>query len=855
MTQADLDKYGMEIVRVTTPESRLQVDNGPVQTVGPKTTYKLYERGGYGNVGGFRDITGVDESQLSGYNIKDFNANDFEIGKLNQMGYVGAGTSKANIDWNGVQNLYGQYQVNEREANRTQGQSVQMSNPTGATTQWQLNMANNPTQSGQAQNGSFSVAANQPQPQTAVYKTPSEIQTQMQYKIPGIADAVKVPTNLANPQFVNAIFKEQFGRDATAAEIAKFGQMSVKDAANIVLRERSPFIATGQAKPQFEVKSSSTNLNAGSIGTSPSIDDQKSTLNMAAESSATSMGLQVDNLLKQQAESRQAYLNSLQKSQSEKDIENQILEVRKRIDDTTLNAQAGLNKIEDQAIPMEFIVGQQAGLERQANLKLQTLQANEKNLNSRLGIAQEDRKIQSQGLAALMEFTQQDIQTAYKQRELIMQQEENTFNRAMKLQEGARSNLVMILDRFKGLDLEDITDEARNQLVNLTAQLGIPFDVVAQGMATVKSQVLFDQNLKNRELVAKQASDAFDQQYKVEMLRNAQQEFELAAEKNKIDLLKLERGDPAQKMNAEMALRKEFNDSSIVKSYNTVNKVYKSMEAVFADAQEKLKSGKTVAFDDQALITFFNKMIDENSVVREAEYDRTPAGQGLVDRAKGMVRSLTQGGSGVIDTQSILDAARQIKEVNDSIYYAKADEYQFLAESYDLDPSRVLGDAALGRNRVATPNNTDSQPSWQNQLWNSLSQKKNNALSTRLMSSLGSSYPSGARGGQCGDFAHKIVDFPPVGDSKQEKIASVQKYGIPVREWLSQPKVGDVIITGENPTYGHVAVVNRVYPDGRIRLTESNYKQSEKVSHDRTISVNNPKIYGAIRGTIKRNLA
>jgi hypothetical protein len=45
----------------------------------------------------------------------------------------------------------------------------------------------------------------------------------------------------------------------------------------------------------------------------------------------------------------------------------------KQSEDTQLNAQAGLNAIEDKPIAMEFITGQQAALERQANLKLQTL--------------------------------------------------------------------------------------------------------------------------------------------------------------------------------------------------------------------------------------------------------------------------------------------------------------------------------------------------------------------------------------------------------------------------------------------------------------------------------------------------
>lgn len=112
-------------------------------------------------------------------------------------------------------------------------------------------------------------------------------------------------------------------------------------------------------------------------------------------------------------------------------------------------------------------------------------------------------------------------------------------------------------------------------------------------------------------------------------------------------------------------------------------------------------------------------------------------------------------------------------------------------------------------------------------------------------------YPEGSKGGQCGVFAHKIVDFPPIGDAKSEKFASVDKFGIPAAQWRQSPRVGDVIITDESKQYGHVAVVNAILPDGSLRLTESNFRGKESVSHDRTLPINSSKIYGAFRGKLK----
>lgn len=114
-----------------------------------------------------------------------------------------------------------------------------------------------------------------------------------------------------------------------------------------------------------------------------------------------------------------------------------------------------------------------------------------------------------------------------------------------------------------------------------------------------------------------------------------------------------------------------------------------------------------------------------------------------------------------------------------------------------------------------------------------------------LLKPIQSKFPQGATGGQCVTFLHKIADFPSIGDGKQEKIASVNKFGIPKARWT--PRVGDVVITGENKTYGHGFMINQLLPGGKARVTESNYKLNEKVTHTRIVDLNNPIIYGAIR--------
>lgn len=52
----------------------------------------------------------------------------------------------------------------------------------------------------------------------------------------------------------------------------------------------------------------------------------------------------------------------------------------------------------------------------------------------------------------------------------------------------------------------------------------------------------------------------------------------------------------------------------------------------------------------QAIVTTFNKILDPTSVVRESEYDRTGAGQALLDNIQGKIARISQGGAGLTPT-------------------------------------------------------------------------------------------------------------------------------------------------------------------------------------------------------------
>ena len=107
-------------------------------------------------------------------------------------------------------------------------------------------------------------------------------------------------------------------------------------------------------------------------------------------------------------------------------------------------------------------------------------------------------------------------------------------------------------------------------------------------------------------------------------------------------------------------------------------------------------------------------------------------------------------------------------------------------------------------------------------------------------------YPDGYVGGQCGDFAHNLVDFPPVGDTVQSKRTTVQKYGTLMPCTIS---IGDVVIF-DIGQYGHVAVVNDII-GSMLQLTESNWNLDQLVHHNRQVPNDLSTIIGIIKGPLK----
>lgn len=133
--------------------------------------------------------------------------------------------------------------------------------------------------------------------------------------------------------------------------------------------------------------------------------------------------LDVQSLLAENRKLQEQYLSALNPSQQELGLQNQLNTLQNQARSTELNTQAGLNQIEDQAIPMQFITGQQAGLQRQANLALQTNAFQQQPLVQQLQLASQLRQAQQDRYNNLLQFGREDVNLAMQMEQAKKQEE------------------------------------------------------------------------------------------------------------------------------------------------------------------------------------------------------------------------------------------------------------------------------------------------------------------------------------------------------------------------------------------------------------------------------------------------
>lgn len=173
-----------------------------------------------------------------------------------------------------------------------------------------------------------------------------------------------------------------------------------------------------------------------------------------------------------------------------------------------------------------------------------------------------------------------------------------------------------------------------------------------------------------------------------------------------------ERKNDLATIRLEQGLRKEVQALPIVKNFNTVKMNYENA----LQAYKMADGSNNPQWPDQVMIVTFNKLIDPNSVVMPAEFNRSAEGASLIERIKGYIQRL--GAGGTISKESreqLYSMIGRLYNVAENNYKSRMDYLRNQYESYrqyGIDPERIIQDAEAETryNEAQTPKPEDVPP-------------------------------------------------------------------------------------------------------------------------------------------------
>jgi len=187
---------------------------------------------------------------------------------------------------------------------------------------------------------------------------------------------------------------------------------------------------------------------------------------------------------------REKYLASLNPSTQETDLQTQLTDLQKKESDYQLSLREGQQGEFGLGRPLELSTGRSEKLLQQSQNTIANFQSEEKNLLTRLGLAQDLRKSTSEGLKAGLGFAQSDLELQQKVQDKIIEQQKGVLELADKLNTQQRQQFADILSAFKGSDPSKLSPQAQAQLAQLAGARGIPYDMVISGLkASYDSEV------------------------------------------------------------------------------------------------------------------------------------------------------------------------------------------------------------------------------------------------------------------------------------------------------------------------------------------------------------------------------
>ena len=144
-----------------------------------------------------------------------------------------------------------------------------------------------------------------------------------------------------------------------------------------------------------------------------------------------------------------------------------------------------------------------------------------------------------------------------------------------------------------------------------------------------------------------------------------------------------------QLLTAATSLRNEFNTDQRVKDFRILAPKFKNMLSFIQRSRKTGQKGPT----DIALSKTFQKLTDLMSSVREGEYETTFRGQNLLQKLRGGIEKLAEGGEGITAEfrQELVDTARLMFEDGKFFFNQAIEEKGTVADAFGIPRKQILG--------------------------------------------------------------------------------------------------------------------------------------------------------------------
>jgi len=192
---------------------------------------------------------------------------------------------------------------------------------------------------------------------------------------------------------------------------------------------------------------------------------------------------------------REKQLSLLTPGAREQELAKQVNDIKGQIDQFKIQTEEDKFS-EFEGVTMGFAGGRASEIDIRAQFKLQRMATEANTLLTELGLEQDAREMEGKSVEMQIKFLQDNFELQQNVQDKITEMEDSVFDAAKGLRAEAKDTLGMILDSLQGVNPVEIPAQTRAQIQTIASQVGIPFEVIEQGLKAQHAQQVFDNSMR-----------------------------------------------------------------------------------------------------------------------------------------------------------------------------------------------------------------------------------------------------------------------------------------------------------------------------------------------------------------------